>query len=118
MAFGSTGGGVAGAAAAPAPGAAPAPAARPRPPAPPPRASSQMPEKSTLPSAVRGGGPVSTGLRSARGTPGVGNDGHWAWTEAERARAIARAAVTRIKVMSVSGDRVYRTLRVAPSAPR
>jgi len=38
-----------------------------------------MPEKSTLPSAVRGVGPSRIGLPSAvRGTPGVGYDGHCA----------------------------------------
>src|SRR5687767_4822909 len=104
MAFGSTGGGVgAGAAGAPA-----GPAARPRPPRPPPPLPAcQMPEKSIFPSAVRGGGPVSTGLPSRRGTSGVGKEGHWAWTETERAAAIARAPVTRVRVISISGGRVY-----------
>src|SRR5262247_2374238 len=51
---------------------------RPRPPPPPP-ARIQMPEKSTLPSAVRGVGASRVGLPSAaRGTPGVGCDGHCA----------------------------------------
>ena len=49
-------------------GAAP----RPRPPPPPPKPSSQMPEKSALPSGVRGAGAVRIGLPSAfRGTSGV-----------------------------------------------
>src|SRR6185503_18577168 len=72
MAFGSGGGvGVA---------AWPPPAPRPRPPPPPPpKRISQMPEKSTLPSGVRGVGPSRTGFPSAvRGIPGVGYDGHCA----------------------------------------
>ena len=49
-----------------------------------------MPEKSTLPSAVRGAGPSRTGLPSAvRGTPGVGYAGHWAATVADMAASIA-----------------------------
>ena len=48
-----------------------------------------MPEKSTLPSAVRGAGPSRTGLPSAvRGTPGVGYDGHCAATVADMAASI------------------------------
>src|SRR5688572_6645378 len=76
-------------AAAPAAGAAapPAGAAAPPPPAPPPRRprpAFQTPEKSTLPSAVRGGGPVSTGTPfGSRGTSGVGYDGHCAPTVTE-----------------------------------
>src|SRR5262245_22111180 len=55
-----------------------APLPRPRPPPPPP-ARIQMPEKSTLPSAVRGAGASRFGLPSARrGIPGVGYDGHCA----------------------------------------
>src|SRR6187200_991375 len=55
-----------------------APSPRPRPPPPPP-ARIQIPEKSTLPSAVRGVGASRFGLPSARrGTPGVGYDGHCA----------------------------------------
>src|SRR5688572_33029748 len=70
MALGSTGGW---GAPAPRPRAAP-----PRPP-PPPKLRFQIPEKSTLPSAVRGPGPSRTGLpAAARGTPGVGYDGHCA----------------------------------------
>src|SRR5688572_8495242 len=70
MALGSTGGW---GAPAPRPRAAP-----PRPP-PPPKLRFQIPEKSTLPSAVRGAGPSRAGLPSAaRGTPGVGYDGHCA----------------------------------------
>ena len=55
-----------------------APLPRPRPPPPPP-ARIQIPEKSTLPSAVRGVGASRFGLPSAaRGTPGVGYEGHCA----------------------------------------
>src|SRR6187200_573701 len=55
-----------------------APSPRPRPPPPPP-ARIQIPEKSTLPSAVRGVGASRFGLPSAvRGTPGVGYEGHCA----------------------------------------
>src|SRR4249919_1689928 len=51
---------------------------RPRPPPPPP-ARVQIPEKSTLPSAVRGAGASRFGFPSAvRGTPAVGYDGHCA----------------------------------------
>ena len=53
-----------------------------------------MPEKSTLPSAVRGAGPSSTGLPSAvRGTPGVGYDGHCAATVADMAASITITVV-------------------------
>src|SRR5262245_2078751 len=70
-------------------GAGGAPAARPRPPPPPP-ARIQMPEKSTLPSAVRGVGASRFGLPSdARGTPGVGYEGHWAPNEGDTATATA-----------------------------
>jgi hypothetical protein len=62
---------------------------RPRPPPPPP-ARIQIPEKSTLPSAVRGVGASRIGLPSAiRGTPGVGYDGHCAPSEGDTATAIA-----------------------------
>src|SRR5688572_31436684 len=55
--------------------AAAAPPPRPPPPPPPPRI--QMPEKSTLPSAVRGGAPVRTGAPfGSRGTSLVGYEGH------------------------------------------
>src|SRR5678816_1397487 len=66
-----------------------APSPRPRPPPPPP-ARIQIPEKSTLPSAVRGVGASRFGLPSAiRGTPGVGYDGHCAPSEGDTATAIA-----------------------------
>jgi hypothetical protein len=55
-----------------------APLPRPRPPPPPP-ARIQIPEKSILPSAVRGVGASRIGWPSAvRGTPGVAYDGHCA----------------------------------------
>src|SRR6185503_16825263 len=73
MALGSGGLGAAGA-------AAPAPRPRPPPPPPPPNPGScQMPDKSGLPSGVRGVGASRFGLPSGvRGTPGVGYDGHCA----------------------------------------
>src|SRR5215510_7741011 len=94
IAFGSgAGGGVAGAPFAPAP--------RPRPPPPPPpNASCQIPEKSTLPSGVRGVGASRIGLPSdVRGTPGVGYDGHWAPSETDKETAIASAAAIRDTVV-------------------
>src|SRR5689334_16250444 len=62
--------------------------ARPRPtPAP---ARNQIPEKSILPSGVRGAGPSRTGLPSGvRGTPGVGYDGHCAPRTDDSATTIA-----------------------------
>src|SRR5262245_28167797 len=70
-------------------GAGGAPAARPRPPPPPP-ARIQMPEKSTLPSAVRGVAASRTGLPSdVRGIPGVGYAGHWAPSDGDTATATA-----------------------------
>src|SRR5688572_30481520 len=62
---------------------------RPRPPPPPNRF--QIPEKSTLPSAVLGAGPSSTGFPSLRGTSGVGNDGHCASSGGANATQRARA---------------------------
>src|SRR5262245_39109827 len=79
MAFGSAGG-AGGPAVAGAP-AAPAPRPRPPPPPapPPPKRISQIPEKSTLPSDVRGAGASRLGFPSTvRGMPGVGYDGHCA----------------------------------------
>src|SRR6185369_1753847 len=62
--------------------------ARPRPPPAP--ARNQIPEKSILPSGVRGAGPSRTGLPSAvRGTPGVGYDGHCASRTGDSATTIA-----------------------------
>src|SRR6187431_2709550 len=91
IAFGSGGGaGWAGGAAPP----GPAPAPRPRPPPPPPPVC-QMPDKSTLPSAVRGAGPARSGFPSFRGTSGVGYDGHWAANDAENASATAAATAVR-----------------------
>src|SRR6185436_9522970 len=69
-------------------GAGGAPAPRPRPPPPPP-ARIQIPEKSTLPSGVRGAGPSRIGLPSFRGTSGVGYEGHCAPSVAVRARMMA-----------------------------
>ena len=66
---------------------------RPRPPPPPAPARIQMPEKSTLPSAVRGAGASRFGFPSAvRGTPGVGYDGHCA--PIEGASVAIRSAIT------------------------
>jgi hypothetical protein len=58
--------------------------APPRPPPPPPPPRIQIPEKSTLPSAVRGGAPVRTGAPFAsRGTSFVGYEGHCAATSVD-----------------------------------
>ncbi|HKE82693.1 MAG TPA: hypothetical protein VKB50_03025, partial [Vicinamibacterales bacterium] len=69
---------------------------RPRPPPPPP-ARIQMPEKSTLPSAVRGVGASRFGLPSAaRGTPGVVYDGHCANSVGDMATTTAITAASPI----------------------
>ena len=48
-----------------------------------------MPDRSGLPSGVRGAGPSRTGLPSFRGTSGVGYDGHWAPSDGATATQIA-----------------------------
>src|SRR5687768_17493827 len=95
MAFGSAGD--AGAGGAPAPAPRPRPPAAPRPPPPPPpKLRFQTPEKSTLPSTVRGAGPSRRGLPSAvRGTPGVGYDGHCAAISDDTAMTPAATMATR-----------------------
>src|SRR4051794_8749497 len=66
---------------------------RPRPPPPAP-ARIQTPEKSTLPSAVRGAGASRFGFPSAsRGIPGVGYSGHCASIEGASV-AIISSAIT------------------------
>jgi hypothetical protein len=53
-----------------------------------------LPEKSGLPSAVRGAGAVKSGLPSAvLGTPAVGYGGHCAEGDGEMAAAIATAPI-------------------------
>ena len=71
---------------------------RPRPPPPPPAPPRiQMPEKSTLPSAVRGAGASRFGVPSAlRGTPGVGYEGHCAPIEGASV-AISSAVTPAVK---------------------
>jgi hypothetical protein len=55
---------------------------------------SQMPEKSTLPSAVRGAGAVRLGWPSAsRGTSGVVYFGHCAETDADTAANNAKKTI-------------------------
>src|SRR5687768_9921460 len=76
------------------PGVAPAPPRRPPPP--PPRI--QIPEKSILPSAVRGGAPVRTGAPfGSRGTSFVGYEGHCAASNDDMATSIAITAAIRFK---------------------
>src|SRR5688572_5311868 len=72
-----------------------APAPPPRPP-PPPRI--QIPEKSTLPSAVRGGAPVRMGAPlGSRGTSLVGYEGHCAASSDDMATSIAITAAIRFE---------------------
>src|SRR6185436_6759725 len=78
---------------------------RPRPPPPPPPRI-QIPEKSTLPSAVRGVGASRIGLPSAaRGTPGVGYDGHWASSADDMATTAITPASLSLRAMTLPPGR-------------
>ena len=63
-----------------------------------------MPEKSTLPSAVRGVGASRIGLPSAaRGTPGVGYDGHCATSVGDMAtKAASTPAMVSLQTVTLN----------------
>jgi hypothetical protein len=63
----------------------------------------QTPEKSGLPSAVRGAGASIRTLPSAsRGTPAVGNFGHCAATDTEQATATTMAPEITLFILNLS----------------